>query len=157
MTFRGNKALGIGMLGLLCVFTTQAQDAAKPAASTPSAMKSAAALPTADQVLDHYVQAIGGRAAWMKLNSRVSKGTIEIPAMDNLTGTLEIHEKAPNFMLAVISLGGGAFEQGFDGTTAWCNNPRDGLRVLTGGELDDARREADFYHPLDLRKIYSKL
>ena len=116
-----------------------------------------AATPTADQVLDHYVQAIGGRAAWMKLTSRVSKGSIEIPAMDNLTGTVEIHEKAPNLMLAVINLGGAAFEQGFDGTTAWSDNPRDGLRVLTGGELDDARREANFYHPLELQKNYTKL
>src|SRR5580658_6145097 len=157
MTFRGNKALGIGMLGLLCVFTTQAQDAAKPAASTPSAMKSAAALPTADQVLDHYVQAIGGRAAWLKLNSRVSKGSIEIPAMNNLTGTVEIHEKAPNFMLAVINLGGAAFEQGFDGNIGWSNNPQNGLRELSGGELGDARREANFYHALELRKNYTKI
>jgi zinc protease len=151
------KGLGIGLLGLLCVFAAQAQDAAKPATpATPSATK-AAALPTADQVLDHYVQASGGRVAWLKLNSRVSKGTIEIPAMNNLSGTVEIHEKAPNLMLAVINLGGAAFEQGFDGTIAWQDNPQNGLRVLSGGELDDARREANFYHPLDLRENYTKL
>ncbi len=158
MRFTWKKALGIGTLGLLCVFTAQAQDAAKPAApvATPSATK-AAALPTADQVLDHYVQAIGGRAAWLKLNSRVSKGTIEIPAMNNLSGTVEIHEKAPNSMLAVINLGGAAFEQGFDGKIAWSVNPQSGLRELSGGELDDARHEANFYHALDLRKNYTKL
>jgi len=158
MRFTWKKALGIGTLGLLCVFTGQAQDAAKPAApvATPSATK-AAALPTADQVLDHYVQAIGGRAAWLKLNSRVSKGTIEIPAMNNLSGTVEIHEKAPNSMLAVINLGGAAFEQGFDGKIAWSDNPQSGLRELSGGELDDARHEANFYHALDLRKNYTKL
>jgi zinc protease len=158
MRFTWKKALGIGTLGLLCVFTAEAQDAAKPAApaATPSATK-AAALPTADQVLDHYVQAIGGRAAWLKLNSRVSKGTIENPAMNNLTGTVEIHEKAPNLMLAVINLGGAAFEQGFDGTVAWSDNPENGLRELSGGELDDARREANFYHALELRKNYTKM
>jgi zinc protease len=148
------NALAIGILGLLCVFTARAQDAAKPAAS---AAKPAAALPTADQVLDHYVQAIGGRAAWMKLNSRVSKGTIEIPAMNNLSGTVEIHEKAPNLMLAVINLGGAAFEQGFDGNVGWSDNPRDGLRELSGGELDDARREANFYHAVELKKNYTKM
>lgn len=155
------KALGIGILGLLCVLTVQAQDAAKPAvpagSATPSTTKPAAALPTADQVVDHYEQAIGGRAAWLKLNSRVSKGTIEIPAMNNLSGTVEIHEKAPNLMLAVINLGGAAFEQGFDGTVGWSDNPQNGLRELSGGELDDVRREANFYHALDLRKNYTKL
>jgi hypothetical protein len=151
------KALGVCVLGTLCCFIARAQDPAKPGATPASTTQATAATPSADQVLDHYVQAIGGRAAWMKLTSRVSKGTIEIPAMDNLTGTVEIHEKAPNSMLAVITLGGAAFEQGFDGTTAWSDNPRDGLRVLSGGELDDARREANFYHPLELQKNYSKI
>jgi zinc protease len=161
MTFTWNRALGIGILASLCVFTARAQDAAKqgaPAGSaTSSATKPAAALPTADQVLDHYVQAIGGRAAWMKLNSRVSKGTIEIPAMNNLSGTVEIHEKAPNLMLAVINLGGAAFEQGFDGNVGWSDNPQNGLRELSGGELDDARREANFYHAVELKKNYTKM
>jgi zinc protease len=149
------KALGIGILASLCVFTARAQDAAKPAAG--AATPATATLPTADQVLDHYTQAIGGRAAWLKLNSRVSKGSIEIPAMNNLTGTVEIHEKAPNSMLAVINLGGAAFEQGFDGTVAWSDNPQNGLRELSGGELDDARREANFYHAIELRKNYTKM
>jgi zinc protease len=153
------RALGVGILASLYVLTARAQDAAKPpaATTTPSKTQAAAAMPTADQVLDHYVQAIGGRAAWLKLNSRVSKGSIEIPAMNNLTGTVEIHEKAPNFMLAVINLGGAAFEQGFDGNIGWSNNPQNGLRELSGGELDDARREANFYHALELRKNYTKI
>jgi len=153
------KALRIGTLASLCVLTARAQDVVKPAAgtATPSATPAAAAMPTADQVLDHYAQAIGGRAAWLKLNSRISKGTIEIPAMNNLTGTVEIHEKAPNFMLAVINLGGAAFEQGFDGNIGWSSNPQNGLRELSGGELDDARREANFYHAIELRKLYTKM
>ena len=39
------------------------------------------ALPTADQILDKYVQAIGGKAAIEKQTSRVSKGSFEIPAV----------------------------------------------------------------------------
>jgi zinc protease len=135
-----------------------------PPASTPSssagpssAADPAAALPSADQVLKHYVEAIGGRAAWEKLHSRVSKGTIEIPAMNNLSGTIEVHMKAPNSILVVINLGGAVIEQGFDGTTAWSDDPRNGLRVLAGGELEDEKREANFYHALDLQKVYSKM
>jgi photosynthetic reaction center cytochrome c subunit len=97
-----------------------------------------------------------GRAAWEKLHSRVSKGTIEIPAMNNLSGTIEVRMKAPNLILVVINLGGAIIQQGFDGTSAWSDDPRNGLRVLTGGELEDERKEANFYHALDLQKIYSK-
>lgn len=128
-----------------------------PSAASSSAAAPSAALPTADQVLKHYVEAIGGRAAWEKLDSRVSKGTIEIPAMNNLSGTIEVHMKAPNSILVVINLGGAVIEQGFDGTTAWSDDPRNGLRVLSGGELEDEKREASFYHALDLQKIYSKM
>jgi zinc protease len=155
MKFAWKKALGAGMLVALMGFSAQAQGTAQPAPATGATPT--AATPTADQVLDHYVNAIGGRAAWTKLNSRVSKGTIEIPAMNNLSGTVEIHEKAPNSMLAVITLSGAVFEQGFDGTMAWSDDPQNGLRVLSGAELDDAKREADFYHPLDLKKLYAKM
>lgn len=157
MKFAWKKALGMGILGAFMVSSVQAQATSRPTPATGAAPAAAAAVPSADQVLDHYVNAIGGRAAWTKLNSRVSKGTIEIPAMNNLSGTVEIHEKAPNSMLAVITLGGAVFEQGFDGTTAWSNDPQNGVRVLTGAELDDAKREADFYHPLDLKKLYAKM
>jgi zinc protease len=137
-----------------------AQSPAASVSSTSPASGSAAAgtaLPSADQVLKHYVEAIGGRAAWEKLHSRVSKGTIEIPAMNNLSGTIEVHMKAPNSILVVINLGGAVIEQGFDGTTAWSDDPRNGLKVLTGGELEDEKREANFYHALDLQKIYAKM
>ncbi len=157
MKFAWIKAIGVGMLGIFISFSAQAQTSSQAAPAPSTAQAATAATPTADQVLDHYVNAIGGRAAWSKLNSRVSKGTIAIPSMNNLSGSVEIHEKAPNSMLAVITLGGAVFEQGFDGTTAWSDDPQNGLRVLSGAELDDAKREADFYHPLDLKKLYSRM
>jgi len=121
--------------------------AAKPAAS--------AAVPSANQILDRYVEATGGRAAWQKLTSRHSTGTIEAPAL-NMSGTIEISEKAPNRVLAVIVMAGASFRQGFDGTVAWSDDPQNGLRELAGPELAETRRDADFYHPLDLRQLYSK-
>jgi hypothetical protein len=157
MKFAWKKAVGVAVLGMFIGFSAHAQATSQPAPAPGGSQAAAAATPTADQVLDHYVNAIGGRAAWTKLNSRVSKGTIEIPSMNNLSGTVEVHEKAPNSMLAVITLGGAVFEQGFDGTTAWSDDPQNGLRVLSGSELEDAKREADFYHPLDLKKLYKTM
>jgi len=117
--------------------------------------KSAAATPSADQILDKYVAAIGGEAAWHKLNSRIAKGTIEIPAM-SLSGTVESHEKAPSSMLVVVNLGGAAFQRGCDGITAWADDPQNGLRTETGAEADDSKRQSDFYHQVNMRKYYSK-
>ncbi len=75
----------------------------------------------------------------------------------NLSGTVMIHEKAPDKILQVVVFNGNAFRQGFDGTTAWTDDPADGLRVLSGVELAEAKRDADFFHPLHLQQIYSKL
>ncbi len=157
MTFSKVRVFGLGTAMLALSFTAFAQapatttqaPAAAPAASTP-----AAALPSADQVLDKYRAAIGGEAAWHKLNSRVSKGTIEIPAM-SLSGTVEVHDKAPDSSLAVVSLGGATFQRGCDGTTAWSDDPQNGLRTLSGAEADDSKRQADFYHQINMRKYYS--
>lgn len=121
----------------------------KPAATAP------AASPSADQILDKYVSAIGGEAAWHKLSSRSAKGTIDIPAL-NLSGTVESDEKAPRSMLVTVNLGGATFKRGCDGTIAWADDPQNGLRTETGAEADDSMRQADFYHQVNIRKYYTK-
>jgi len=149
------KFLILAIASLALTFSSFAQATATPAAA-PAASKPDAATPSTDQILDIYVNAIGGQAAWQKLNSRVSKGTIDIPAA-NLSGTVEVHEKAPDSMIAVVNIGGSVFERGFDGTIGWSDDPMNGQRTLTGAELDDSKRQADFYHQLDIRNHYPKL
>jgi zinc protease len=114
-----------------------------------------AAAPSADQILDKYVEATGGSAAWKKFTSRQSIGTLEIPAM-NLSGTFQVHEKAPNSMLSVVVVAGATFRQGFDGKVGWSDDPQNGVREQTGPELNETKRQADFYRPLDLRQLYTK-
>ena len=147
-------ALAVITFGLSLPAMGQAPQKASATAPSPAASPDSAALPSADNILTRYVEAIGGRAAWQKLNSRISTGTIEVPAM-NLSGTVEMHEKAPNSMLAVIVINGAAYRQGFDGSAGWADDPQNGLRQMDGVELDETRRDSDFYHPLDLKKIYS--
>jgi zinc protease len=153
------KFVTITGLGLALSFASFAQTTVQPA-SAQSPVKMAAPpdatpLPTSDQILDHYLQAVGGRDAWMKLTSRVSTGTIDIPAA-NISGTLDLKEKAPNQTLAVVTLGGAAFRQAFDGKVGWSDDPRSGLRELSGDELEETRRDADFSHPVDMRILYKK-
>jgi len=130
--------------------------AATARGQAPAQTPSAAPLPSVDQILNRYMDAVGGRSAWLKLTSRVTTGTIDVsPA--NVSGTIELSEKAPDRILSEIRISGILFRQGFDGTVGWSDDPQNGLREETGAELDEARRDADFYHPLDLRKLYEKL
>ena len=83
-------------------------------------------LPSVDEIVGHYLEAIGGRAALEKLTSRVSRGTVELQTM-GLTGTAEIYEQAPNKSTLIINVDGlGTIQQTFDGTIAWLQDPLDG-------------------------------
>ena len=124
--------------------------------TAPDGAKAADAEPTVDQILNHYIASLGGRSAIERITSRASLGEIEVPSM-NLSGTVMIHEKAPDKLLQVVVINGNAFRQGFDGTNGWSDDPADGLRLFAGIELDEAKRDADFFHPLHLREIYPDL
>jgi len=66
-----------------------------------SQSKSATEAPTLEQILDKYVEALGGRAALAKVNSRASKGTFTSINLKT-KGSLEIYAKAPNKWLMVL-------------------------------------------------------
>jgi len=127
-----------------------------PAPAAPGAAASPEIDPQASAMLDRYVSAIGGKDAWAKYSSRVSKGTIEIPAM-SMTGTVEVSEKAPNKMRSVVSIGETPFQQGFDGAIGWADDPQNGPRLLQGRELEELKRDAEFARPLHLRILYSQI
>jgi len=76
--------------------------------------------PTLDQVLEKYVQAVGGKTAFDKLTSRV---TLQDVTGGDATQTVEIYEKAPNKRLIMVSSGGSVQTlNGFDGAIAWVKN-----------------------------------
>jgi len=114
-------------------------------------------LPSVDQILDKYVQALGGTAAVEKLTSRVSKGTFELEQMPG-TASEEIYEKAPNKQLMITDAPNyGVVRFGFNGTVGWQDTPQTGLQDLTGGQLAARKRNADFYREIKLKEIYPKM
>src|SRR5215470_772779 len=145
---------------MLATIASAAQDKPKTDTPKPDATKSEAkpaALPSADEILEKYVKAIGGKEAIEKVTSRSAKGSFEIEAM-NLTGTFENYQKAPNKfanLFTIPAVGGGG--QVFDGAKGWDSNPMTGIRELSGEELSTLKREADFYQQLNFKKNYSKL
>jgi len=148
-----NRAISVVLLALAPALSF-AQE--KPAETKPAATAETR-LPFADEVLDKYVEALGGKAALEKFNSRVLKGTFELPAMGITSGT-EIYAKAPNKWLLTIDVPGfGLVQQGYDGTSGWAQDPQTGLRDLSGGELESVKRSAEFNQPLKLKTLFSKL
>jgi hypothetical protein len=92
----------------------------------PAPAPAAAALPSVAEVIARYVTAVGGPAAFAKLKTRVSRGTVELQAM-GLSGTTEIYEEAPAKSTMIINVDGlGTIQQTYDGTIAFLQDPLDG-------------------------------
>jgi hypothetical protein len=116
-----------------------------------------AALPTADQVLDSYVQALGGKPALEKISSRVSEGNFDVPEM-GAGGSITIYAKAPNKTALVIEVPGfGTIRQGVDGEVAWEDSPMSGLTEKSGAALAAAKRDATFNRELNLKAHYKEV
>ena len=111
-------------------------------------------LPTIDELLKTYVNAIGGREAQEKLKSRVIKGRIDLAGAASW-GQLEIYGKAPNKSLTVMNVEPmGQVKNGYDGCNAWSVGDTIGTKTLTGPALAHFSTNSDFYRDLKLRELY---
>src|SRR5262245_20557498 len=135
------RSLTIILLSLSTVVTATAQGARQKAGTRGQHVKTPRSMPTVDQILDKYVQAIGGETALGKLTTRVTRGTIE-EEISGVTGSFEVYAQAPN-KLALIGRAqtkeGFVFDisHGFDGAVGWSVNKAGmgpGSRELSGKE-----------------------
>lgn len=110
--------------------------------------------PTLEQILDKYVQALGGRAAVEKVNSRTSKGSFTSIHLKT-KGPIELYAKEPNkWLMVLVAQGYGNYRRGFNGTVAWEKYPgRDNAANLSGF----SKRDAEFYLPLKFRETFPKV
>lgn len=97
--------------------------------------------PPADELIDRYVELIGGEDLFMNSGS-VTTGTIRMPAM-GLEGTFRILQAPPNRMVMHMNLPGiGEVSQGYDGEVGWSINPLMGPSLMEGAELAQTREQA---------------
>lgn len=112
------------------------------------------ALPTADEILNKYVQAVGGAAALEKINSRVEKGTISFGGQQM---PVEVLAKAPNKRISLVHTPGGDNITAFDGHAGWIGNPGPRPpREMSAQENEAIGFDATFYLPTELKKMFSQ-
>jgi photosynthetic reaction center cytochrome c subunit len=112
----------------------------------------------AEQILDKFIQAVGGAQQLAKLNSFAAKGTYSGFDTDFHKVPAEIFAKAPNQRTMTNHLPGGDDTTTYDGHEAWvaaADKPQP-LIMLTGGELDGAKLDADLSFPALLKQNLSK-
>ncbi|MDT5062419.1 MAG: photosynthetic reaction center cytochrome c subunit [Acidobacteriota bacterium] len=112
-------------------------------------------LPTADQVFDKYAQAIGGKAAFDKLKTRVWKGTYITSNGTSLP--YEIQQSAPNKFLSLLTTPKqGVFTMVYNGTSGWQQNAR-GMHEYSGSDLAELKSFTGFFGGINIKEQYSKM
>ena len=119
-------------------------------------IENSGSLPTVDEVLNKYVEAMGGAKAINAVTSRVTKGTVDLVGVSR-GGSFESYELAPNKTLTVMQAHPiGTIKLGFNGRSGWAHTVT-GLRTLKGLELASVQRHSDFYGLVRLKNNYPKL
>lgn len=144
---------GLVLLAPLSAGQIHAQDTA-PATPKAAAGQSDEKLPTPQEVIDRYIKVTGGADAYKKHKSQTSRGFFEMPTM-GLKGPMVMYQAVPNNLYVSIEMPGiGTMEQGFNGTVGWSLDPMRGPTLMEGPQLEQAKREAEFFGSLDMLKFF---
>ncbi len=152
----------VSAFAALMVLPLRAQTPAPaPAAQTPAAKPAApaaATLPTAREVIDRHIKAIGGREAILSHKSAHLTGTFSVP-QSGMVGTIEMFGAAnPDRTLVRITIPGlGEMLNGYDGSHGWAVTPMTGPMLQMGKELDQTKLDAEFYGELRDPKRYKSM
>jgi hypothetical protein len=110
-------------------------------------------LPSAEQVLDKYLAAVGGAEALKKIKTREEKGTME--AMGKQF-PIQVYCEAPDKRVSVAHMQNGPSVTAFNGEVGWMTIPG-GLHRMTTAERESARIDAEMYFPARVREMYKEL
>jgi photosynthetic reaction center cytochrome c subunit len=112
---------------------------------------------TANEILDKYLEALGGTTQLGKLTSFTAKGTYSGFDTDHKEVPVDIYAKAPNQRTWIIHMPDGDSHRVFDGRNGWWAGP-DGpapIETLTSGNLDRYRLEALVAFPAGIKQAFT--
>ncbi len=125
--------------------------------------ESAAGEPSAEAILDKYLQALGGAERLAKVTSFIATATSEGFRGFGGGGQVQIFAKAPDQRATIIKFAENIGRQDairvFDGKSGWVSAPLSVVPeyALGGSELDGARLDAQLSFPSQIKKTLTQL
>ena len=110
--------------------------------------------PQPEEVLDKYIQALGGAQRLESITSFVAKGTSSGYGPESAKRGIEIYAKAPGQRTTIIHTDNGDSTTTFDGRVGWVGAPLAPVKVLplTGGELEGVKLDAELSFPARIKQ-----
>jgi hypothetical protein len=114
--------------------------------------------PSPDEVLDKYIQALGGTQRLAALTSFVAKGVAVGYGPEAEKRPVEIYGRVSGQLTTIIHTSGGDNITAFDGRNAWVSAPFRPVPVLalTGHDLDGAKLDANLSFPAQIKQALTK-
>jgi photosynthetic reaction center cytochrome c subunit len=125
---------------------------AKPEAKSEEVGAEHPAGPSADQLIDKYIQAVGGAAAIDQISSRVMKGAI---TFGDRNVPIDIFSKEPDKRISFTHTPDGDSVTAFNGHEGWLGFPGHPPREMHGPDMDAAAMDADLHFPTHLKAMFS--
>jgi hypothetical protein len=159
MTMDINKASFEGKTEVTCYACHHGSEHPAAFPALPMALERAQprpneAWPTPQQILDKYVQAVGGKEAAEKIKSRSIKGSFV--GGDGTAMPMEMSYQSPDKLISVVTTRQGELVQALNGGSGWTRNPRE-TRALNPVELDRVRSLAASLEPLLFKAPYPRM
>lgn len=113
--------------------------------------------PSADQILDKYIQALGGAQRLAAITSFAAKGSYQGYA-EVEKSPIEIVAKAPGQRVTVIRTSNGDWTTTYDGRTGWVAEPGRPVPLLelTGQFLEAVKVDADLAFPARIKQAFGQ-
>ena len=114
--------------------------------------------PSADQILDKYLLAIGGPVQLSKFTSFIGKGTYEGYDTFHHKVPVNVYAKAPSQRTTVVHSSSGDSTTAFDGRLGWIAAADQLTRVvaMSGGDLTGAKLDAALSFPVQIKQVLAK-
>ena len=109
-----------------------------------------------DQILDKYIQAVGGASQLGTLRSFVAKGTYEGYDTLSVKVPVDVFASAPNQLTTVVHTQNGDSVTTYDGNNGWIAAADKLMRVLplAGGDLEGAKMDATLLFPARIKQEF---
>ena len=113
--------------------------------------------PSADQILDKYIQALGGAQRLASITSFTAKGTYQGYA-EIEKSPIEILAKAPGQRATIIHTSNGEWTTTYDGRTGWVAEPGRPVPLLelTGQFLEAVKVDANLAFPGRIKQSFNQ-
>jgi hypothetical protein len=124
------------------------------AAAVPAEQKLPVNMPTANEIIDAYIRALGGAAAIERITSREENGSTTVSGQ---AVRIEVFDQEPDKQTVIRHMPSGDGMTVFNGHEGWSSIPGQPVRDMQGADLDAAQIDADLHFPLHMKQTFAEL